>query len=96
VDSIYLGNVNTQELESRLGIVLTEEERSFLRDSHQPQASNIAPDKWHCFDIPFTFACGSVDLAKKVHSILLQYQASMKGQLVIAVSGNRKEATPRG
>lgn len=83
--AIYLGNLTVEQMEKRLGIQLSDPDRKELKDSHQEKASNIAADKWHCFDIPFTIACGSYAFAKKLNEMLTPYASQMKCQLVIGV-----------
>lgn len=85
--SICLGNLTVTEIEKRLGITLTDDERDFFDKSHQAKAGNIADNKWHCFDIPFSIVCGSMDFAKKVHGILKPYEGDMIGNIGIALEG---------
>ena len=90
--SILLGNMSVEEIEKRLNIELTDEERLFLSNTRQQEAANIAEDKWHCFDMPFVIVCGSYDFAVKVHEILKSYSSKMKGTIQIAINEKlRKE-----
>ena len=52
---IYLGNLSIEQMETRLGIKLTEDEKKQLW-GHQPLAKLKNKTDWHCFDIPFFFA----------------------------------------
>jgi len=83
---ILLGNLNVSQIEKRLSITLTDEEREFLINTRQDKAENIAKDKWHCFDIPFTLVCGSEELAIKVREILEPYAEKMTGSIAISWS----------
>ncbi len=76
--SIMLGNLSVKQITERLGIEITEDERKALEDSRQENAQNIAPDKWHGFDIPFMIVCGSRDAAVKVMEILKPYSNKMR------------------
>jgi Mg2+/Co2+ transporter CorB len=82
---ILLGNLNTKQIQQRLGITLPEEDVSTLDSMRQEKAENIAPDKWHCFDIPFTMVCGSMETATKVYEILKPYSSQMNEPLQISI-----------
>ena len=81
--NIMLGNLTVKQIEDRLGIALTEEEITILKESHQDAANNIAPDKWHCFDMPFAIRCGSKEFAEKLVSVFKPYSSKMKTQFRI-------------
>ena len=85
--SICLGNLSVEEIQKRLGITLTESEQNKLSSKRQEVATNIARDKWHCFDLPFTIACGSYDTAVFVKDILEPYAKEMKTQVQISIGG---------
>lgn len=85
--NVMLGNLTVKQIEERLGIKLTDTERELLNNTHQSKAENIKEDKWHCFDLPFTILCGSMDTAIKVRDILSPYSSSMHGQIQIAIDG---------
>lgn len=82
---IYLGNLTVEQIEERLGIVFSEEERSELKSSRQANASNIAADKWHCFDIPFMIVCGSYAVAERLKEILTPYASKMTDSIRVVV-----------
>lgn len=82
---ILLGNLNTKQIQQRLGITLPEEDVSTLDSMRQEKAENIASDKWHCFDIPFTMVCGSMEAATKVYEILKPYSSQMNEPLQISI-----------
>lgn len=82
---ILLGNLNTKQIQQRLGITLSEEDVSTLDSMRQEKAENIASDKWHCFDIPFIMVCGSMEAATKVYEILKPYSSQMNEPLQISI-----------
>lgn len=82
---IYLGNMTVRQIEERLGITLDAEASEFLARTRQDIASNLAPDKWHCYDLPFIIACGSREMATKVMEILRPYSEQMKVPIQIGV-----------
>lgn len=84
--NIYLGNLTVGQITERLEITLTDEEILIMNKSNQESAQNIAPDKWHCFDIPFTIACGSMDMAIKIRDLLSPYSEKMKQPLQISIN----------
>ncbi len=88
--AIYLGNLSTNQIQERLGIALTLDEITELNQSRQQDAANIAPDKWHSFDIPLVIACGSMDMAVKVRDMLAPHSRAMKEPIQIAIDGGRK------
>lgn len=83
---IMLGNLSVNQIEKRTGINFTESERELLNNMRQEKAEDIASDKWHCFDMPFTLLCGSYDTAKKVFDIMSPYSKEMTQQLTIAIN----------
>lgn len=87
---IMLGNMTTAQIQKRAEIQLTEQEFKDMEDCRQDNAQSIAPDKWHCFDIPFTIVCGSMATAVKIHDILKKYSDRMKGTIEIAINEEGK------
>lgn len=89
--SIYLGNLSIAQIEERLGIELTDAERSELTGARQERIGDVAlaPDKWHCYDLPFIIACGSREMAEKLCKILSPYSSRMKCQLQIGIDGGK-------
>ena len=83
--NIYLGNLSVAEIEKRLEITLTDEERKQLSEDRQERCENLGADKWHCYDMPFLIACGSSEQAKKVYNLLKPYADKMKKQIQIGV-----------
>ena len=63
---MMLGNLTVSQIEKRLGIDFPEDVRKFMLETHQPNATNIAKGKWHCFDIPFKLVCGDIETATKI------------------------------
>lgn len=91
--SIYLGNLTVEQIEKRLGIEFSESERKELNETRENKANNIPIGKWHCFDIPFTIACGGYDFAERIKEILTSYVNGMKGQIGICVDeGDDKDS----
>lgn len=84
---MMLGNLSPQDIEKRLQITLSDEDKNFLVESRQePVNIPIASDKWHCFDIPFIIEAGSMDMAIKIRDVLAKYEKDMKGQIQIGIS----------
>ena len=81
--NIYLGDLSTQDIERRLGITLSDQDRDIMESMRQNQANDIKPDKWHCFDIPFLIKCGDKDTAIRVRDILKQYEGQMNSKIGI-------------
>ena len=84
--SIMLGDLDVSNIEKRLGITLEDNDRETLISMRQHDAQNIQPGKWHCFDIPFTCACGGMEAAIKVRDIMQKYSSDMKGQFQISLA----------
>ena len=76
--NIYLGNLTPEQIESRLGIELTAEDKELLKKTHQPEVNNvpIAPGKWHCFDLPFMIMTSDVKTARMFVDIFSKYEPS--------------------
>lgn len=76
--SIYLGNLTPEQIESRLDIELTAEDKELLKKTHQPEVNNvpIAPGKWHCFDIPFMLMTHDIKTASMFADIFRKYEPS--------------------
>ena len=76
--SIYLGNLTPEQIESRLGIELTAEDKELLKKTHQPEVNNvpIASGKWHCFDIPFMLMTHDKKTASMLADIFRKYEPS--------------------
>ena len=76
--SIYLGNLTPEQIESRLGIELTAEDKELLKKTHQPEVNNvpIASGKWHCFDLPFMIMTSDVKTARMFVDIFRKYEPS--------------------
>lgn len=75
--SIYLGNLTPEQIESRLGINITAEDKELLKKTHQPEVNvPIAPGKWHCFDIPFMLMTHDMKTASMFADIFRKYEPS--------------------
>ena len=84
---IHLGNLSSQDIENRLQITMSDEDKQFLDASRQENVSiPVAVDKWHCFDIPFKIVAGSMDMAIKIRDVLAKYEKDMKGHIQIGIS----------
>lgn len=73
---IMLGNLTPSQIEERTGISISAEDKAELSGMRQEKAENIAPGKWHCFDLPFMVVCGDKPTAEKVVKILSTYDWS--------------------
>lgn len=83
--AIYLGNMSTEQIEARLGIELTEQERAELELKREPNTDKVhGRNVWHCYDIPFVIACGSYETAVRLRDIYEQYAGKMKCPLQIS------------
>jgi hypothetical protein len=80
--SIYLGNLTLEQVERRLGIEISEEDKKKLIEFHCDSA-NVEKGKWHCFDLPFMFVCGDRLTAEKVVKIFKPYVKHMKQALQV-------------
>lgn len=81
-----LGNLSVSEIEKRLGIEFTEDVRTFMKENHQSEASNIAKGKWHCFDIPFNLVCGDMETAQIIYNSVKDRSKECKEALRFSLS----------
>lgn len=72
---IFLGNLTVEQLEKRLGIELTDEDRKFISDSRQKEVNNtpLGDGKIHIYDIPLMIMCDTVNTAIKVRDMMMAY-----------------------
>lgn len=82
---IHLGNLTIEQMESRTGVRFPDELRTFLRDRHQSEASDIKAGKWHCFDLPFLLVCGDLKTAQQIYDHLSPLAASFAQPLEIGL-----------
>lgn len=83
---IYLGNLSTEEIEKRIGITLSKQEREELEAMREQNTAKVhGRDVWHCYDIPFELVCGTYDAAKRVWDIFVPHVDEMTGRLNISV-----------
>lgn len=80
--SIYLGNLSIEQIEREYSVVFTDEDKQWLQEHHQDEASNIQRGKWHFFDIPRVMMTGSNEFTKEIYDRFSKY--SFKGQFGIA------------
>ena len=67
---ICLGNLSVSDIEKRLSIKFSEEDKKWLEERHNPNANYIKENGWHCYDIPFSFCCGSNEFAQECVKVL--------------------------
>ena len=81
---IYLGNLTIQQMEERLGITLSDDERDRLNALREEYCNNVAGnEKIHVYDIPFCIECGNPSARKTVIDILTPYAKKMKTPIQI-------------
>lgn len=83
---IQLGDLSIEQMESRSGVAFPAELKEFMADRHQPQASNVKPGKWHCFDLPFFLMCGDMETAQKIYDHLSPLTPKFKATMQIGVA----------
>ena len=81
-----LGNLSVSQIEKRLGIDFPQEIRELMNQTHQADATNIAPGKWHCFYIPFNLVCGDMEIATKIFNSVKDRSNECKEQLQFSLS----------
>ena len=83
--SIYLGNLTVKQIEKRLGIELTDDERAELESYRENVCDKVTGrNVWHCYDIPFELVVGSKKTADVVYKILFPYSSKMQCQLRVS------------
>ena len=87
---ILLGNLTVEEMESRMGISLNEEDRKSLKEMRQDNAQNIEAGKYHCFDAPQTIVCDDMETANRFYGIMSKY--AIKGMWSVSISDKAKES----
>jgi hypothetical protein len=75
---IYLGNLSVDEIEYRTGVTFSDEIKTRLKATRQETPKNISETEWHCFDIPFMMACGSIEFAQEIYKMLEPYEGRFK------------------
>ena len=88
---ICLGNLSVSDIEKRLNIKFSEEDKKWLEERHNPNANYIKENGWHCYDIPFSFCCGSNEFAQECIKVLMPYSHLMKGQMSLSVFKKEEE-----
>lgn len=82
---IMLGNLTVEQMEKRVGITLTDDERNTLNELREMTCDKVdGNNKIHIYDIPFMIVCGNPLARKTVIDILTPYSGKMKGTLQIA------------
>jgi hypothetical protein len=72
---IFLGNLSPKEIESRLGITFSQEDKDFLTPLRQETINDtpLEKGKWHCYDIPFMFMCDTAQTAETMKALFMRY-----------------------
>lgn len=72
---IFLGNLTVYQLEARLGITLSEEDRHYLAVNRQEKINDtpLGEGKIHIYDIPLMIMCDTKDTAIKVRDMIMAY-----------------------
>lgn len=75
---IYLGDLTVEQIETRLGVELSAEDKETLKASHQAAVNDtpIEHGKWHCFDIPFMLMTSDKETAKDFVKLFEKYDAT--------------------
>lgn len=81
--NIFLGNLSIKQIEREYSVAFTDEDKQWLQERHQDEASNIQSDKWHFFDIPRVMMTGSHECAKEIYDRFEKY--SFEGQFWIGI-----------
>ena len=81
---MMFGNLTIEEMQQKAGVQFPPDFIEFMRDKHQATAENIAPGKWHCFEIPFLLVCGDIGTAYEIHSRLLPIASAFNQTLRIS------------
>ncbi len=84
---MMLGNLSVKQIEERLGIEFPEDVRDFMKNTHNPNASNIPVGKWHCFDLPFHMVCGDLETATKIFESVKAKSSECKDTMRISING---------
>ena len=87
--NIYLGNLSIEQIEREYSVVFAEEDKQWLQEHHQDEASNMQSDEWHFFDIPRIMMAGSNEFAKEIYDRFIKY--SFQGQFRIVWVKKEKE-----
>ena len=83
--SVYLGNLNVDQIEKRIGINFPEDVRDFMSTSHQPSATNIKKGKWHCFYSPFVLVCCDIETAENIFHSIKHCTKDAKEKLIFSI-----------
>lgn len=83
--NIFLGNLTIEEIQHRAGVTFPDALIDYMKDRHQDKAENIESGKWHCFDMPFSLACGDMETATVIHNHLKPLSSQFKEPLSISL-----------
>lgn len=72
---IFLGNLSPKEIESRLGITFSQEDKDFLTLHRQETINNtpLGESTWHCYDIPLMVMCDTAQTAETMKALFMRY-----------------------
>ena len=72
---IFLGNLTPEQLEKRLGITLTDDDKTYLSKNRQEKINDtpLEEGKFHIYDIPLMIMCDTKDTAVKVRDMMMTY-----------------------
>lgn len=69
---VCMGNLSWKQMESRMRVEFPDDLREYFENNHQDNCqTDLAPEAWHCFDIPFELHVGSMDRARWVYDHLM-------------------------
>lgn len=78
--AIFLGNLTPEQLEKRVGVILSDSDRKWLKDHRQEQVNKVPLEdgKLHIFDIPLMVMCATQETAVKVRDMFMAYGSTFK------------------
>ena len=76
--AIYLGNLTVEQIERRLGIKITGQDKKHLESTRQEKVNGtpIETGKWHCYDLPFMFMTHDRKTAESFRDLFMNYDMS--------------------
>jgi hypothetical protein len=77
------GNLTIKAFSERTKVVFSDEDRKYLDEHREVNASVIPKNKFHIFDIPFCIVCGSFEFAQELYDVIKKYDFSMSPTLYI-------------
>lgn len=87
---VNFGNLSVEELETRLKISLSEEDKKFFISTHQSDMSKeLNKLSWHLFELPFEMHVGSLQMFYEIKFRLVKY--NFEGQLNFNIKQSKEE-----